>query len=135
MKRPQLTGKPHWPLTTYEKIWGFWHLAGIRLVIGAILFLSFILLPQLAPQVVIFIAANQPLILFFVMAPIFGMLTLFLGLIGTLDWWEVIHGTVPNPGPFARPLAWIMNEPDPYKEQMEMQARLDEAKRNAMGSA
>ena len=56
-----------------------------------------------------------------------------LGALGILDWWQIIHGTVPDPHPFARPLAWIMNEPDPYKEQAELQARLDEVKAKVFG--
>lgn len=126
----ELTGKPHWPLTTYEKLWGFWQFAGIRLAIGMIALLTPFIITSLV-TLPTNLMANPEFLLFFGLAPIFGILSIILSLLGMLDWWSIIHGKIPEPAPWARILAYAMNEPDPWKEHSELQARLDEVKKSS----
>src|SRR5207245_7102460 len=83
----KLTGKPHWPLTTYEKVWGFWHLAGIRLLLGIglifspLLFLEFF--PLKGP-----LSASPPLALIFLMFLLGGAVSIIAGFIGIVVWWQ-----------------------------------------------
>ena len=62
------------------------------------------------------------------MMPVLGFISILTGFIGLADWWQVIHGTIPEPAPWSRILAYALNEPDPWKQHAELQARLDEAK-------
>lgn len=119
----QLEGKPHWPLTTYEKLWGLWNFTGIPLTIGLSMILGSLAILSISPSIMIFFPGP-----FLGFIGVFGILFVFLGLLQIFDWWQLIHGTVPDPHPFARPLAYMMNEPDPWKEHAELQARLDEQK-------